>query len=124
MVARLAFCVLVVLSAATCGTCGSSSVSSTNHCVETRLCLTISGPLAGTTGRLLADPDCIAETYLQMHRQHLCGEAGLRHDPGAADIGQSAGVAGLVVVDGAGQRHQDGRAADHGEFGDGSARKT
>ena len=66
MVARLAFCVLVVLSAATCGTCGSSSVSSTNHCVETRLCLTISGPLAGTTGRLLADPDCIVGAGLDV----------------------------------------------------------
>ena len=66
MFARLACCVLIVMSAATCGTCGSSSVSNTSRCVEAKLCLTISGPLAGTTGKLLTDPDCIVGAGLDV----------------------------------------------------------
>jgi hypothetical protein len=54
-------CGLIVLSAGACGTCGSSSApsSSTAHCVEARLCLTITGPLAGATTVLVLEPDCI-----------------------------------------------------------------
>ena len=62
MVSRLLCWALIVVSAGACGTCGSSSASNTSntsHCVEPRLCLTLTGPLSGTTDRLVTDPDCI-----------------------------------------------------------------
>ena len=57
--ARTGLLVAALLLFGACGPCGGSTPTSGDGCAHPGLCLTLTGPLAGTTNGLVLAPDCI-----------------------------------------------------------------
>ena len=76
-------------------------------------------PAARAAWARASRPLAVGERSTQGVGEPLGGEIGLLHHQSRAGLLEQGGVGRLVLVERVRERHQDRRAADHGELGDG-----